>query len=264
MIKLFNFIFCIKTFSRFTMLTFVFTLDLALAQKTPTMTPDMLSAKALLESVLAKRLSSGIATKLDKETYTIGTFLDIREIQPEKKKTDESKDEPMSDLMLGHLDPDAIMKSMGGQEEKQAAQKLLANYMIKSVDVSLGVKEDIPQESKAEVEKWLSDRVKSEFGKNGKVIVSTIKAIPKKPEPLPAPKDFWDWLNVFQPLAGQLILAFAIILGILMWHSMSKKNKEEVEATGNQGLGAGANAGVQIRKKKSKKLMIKMQKLWVL
>lgn len=197
--------------------------------------PEALSAKALLEDLLARRYAQNLGTKVDKGSFSVSAELDLTEIRkPAAPLTAavQTEPEPISDLMLGMLDPEAMMKNYTGPENKETVQKFLDNYKIKTVQVHVGLSESLAPEVKAEVEKWLTDRLASEFGKVGKGSVSFIK-IPTLKIPEIAPKTMWDWLSQFQSLAGQLALAVALILGVLLWQILAPRGGAEINQNGD-------------------------------
>jgi flagellar motor switch protein FliG len=194
--------------------------------------PEALGAKAFLEDLLARRYSQGLATVVNKQTFSIGVQLDLTEVP--KKPAIEPDAEPLNDLMLGTLDPEELLKKYSAADDRNAVQGFLANYRIKTVTFSVGLSDDLAPEAKTDVEKWLSNRINSEFGKNGKGTVAFIKApLEKKAPPVP-PKTLLDLLNQFQSLAGQIVLALAIILGVLIWSlfgSPAAETNQESETT---------------------------------
>lgn len=195
---------------------------LAGAVSSTALAPDALSAKALLEDLLARRFTQTLATKIDKTTFSISAELDLQAV-PKKVNNPlvpptSGEMEPISDLALGMLDPEALLKSYSPPgEERQVAMAFLEGFKIKTVAVNVGLSEALAPEVKAEVEKWLKDRLNSEFGKVGKGLVTVIKMPLPKAQEIAPPKTTWDLLSQFQSLAGQLALATAIILGVLLW-----------------------------------------------
>lgn len=225
----------------------------AFAASATALAPEALSAKALLEDLLARRYAQNLGTKVDKASFSVSAELDLTEIRKPVLPPialAQTEPEPISDLMLGMLDPEAMMKNYTGPESKETVQKFLDNYKIKTVQVHVGLSESLAPEVKAEVEKWLTDRLTTEFGKVGKGVVSFIK-IPTLKIPEIAPKTMWDWLSQFQSLAGQLVLAIAVILGVLLWQMLTPRSKSEINQNGDSksvveaplsGAGAGATA----------------------
>lgn len=195
---------------------------IAAAVSSTALAPDALSAKALLEDLLARRFTQTLATKIEKSTFSVSAELDLQAVP---KKVDKpllapasGEMEPISDLALGMLDPEALLKNYSPPgEERQVAMAFLEGFKIKTVSVNVGLSESLAPEVKAEVEKWLTDRLNSEFGKVGKGLVTVIKMPLPKAQEIAPPKTTWDLLNQFQSLAGQLALATAIVLGVLLW-----------------------------------------------
>lgn len=181
-----------------------------------TMVPELIRVKSYLEELMVNRFNRDVATIVDKDSFTLGVQLDIFENLEKKTKPVEEDEETLNDLNLGIIDPDDIVKKYS--IEKESNLSVLSNYKIKSLSVNLGLKEQIGEATKAEVEKWLTDRLRSEFGANAKAKVAYIKMPDKKVDP---PKNILDWLDQFQSLAGQAVLAIALILIALLWKILS-------------------------------------------
>lgn len=177
---------------------------------------DVLGAKAFLEDLIIRRLSQELATRVDQGHFNLGAQLDI----VKKPKEERPRLDPLSDLDLGFLDPEALFKSYAAQGSP--AEKFLENYLIRKVDVYVGLRESLGEEAQQEVEQWIAARVQSEFGNVGSGTVSLIRQ-PVKPEQPPKPDPgFMEQLKDFQELAGQGILALAIVLGLVLWALLSK------------------------------------------
>lgn len=187
-----------------------------------TLLPEALSAKSLLEELLARRYAQELTTLVDRSAFSVSAKLELverpKEVEP---VTPEDDNELPADLMLGTLDPEKILKKYAGEEDKRWAAGFLRNYRISSVGVSVGLKEELEAEVKPQIEKWLQERLKNEFGGVGKGSVSSIKGIKEK---APPPKTPLDWLNQYQGIIGQLVLAFALLLGILLWKLMVSRD----------------------------------------
>jgi hypothetical protein len=233
--------------------------------------PEALSAKALLEDLLARRYTQGLATKVDKQSFSISAELDLVEVRRAEPKlaAGTGEQEPISDLMLGMLDPEALMKNTNGPDDKAAVQKFLDNYKIKTVEVHVGLSEALAPEVKAEVEKWLTDRLSTEFGKVGKGLVDFIK-LPTVKIPQIAPKTVWDWLSQFQSLAGQLALAIALILGVLLWQILTPRSSAEMNQNGDSkslveaplgGASAGAGGAAAAGAESAEKEKVEREKI---
>jgi hypothetical protein len=199
------------------------------------LTPEVLGAQAFLEELLVRRYSQELATRIEAGLFTLGSKLELVPAPPPEAPTsrEEDSDTP-SDLLLGTIDPDAILARYAGPEERAQMRAFLGNYRIKTVSVSVGLKEKAGKEAKTQAESWLTDRLKSEFGAAGKGAVTVIA-----PEPA-LPKTGLELLSDFQGLAGQVILALALLLGILLWRSRSG---EAQQGAGGAGGGAGGGTG---------------------
>jgi hypothetical protein len=189
------------------------------------LTAEALSAKALLEDLLSRRYSQELATSVDQKSFSISANLDLIQVPPVETKVETpAEPEPISDLMLGTLDPEELLKKYSSPNEGHVAQGLLENFRIRAVAMSVGLKDDLKPEVKAQVEIWLTKRLKDEFGKNGKGTVSFIQFPQEKQAP---EKTLWDWLSQFQNLAGQLSLAVALLLGVILWQILAPRKSAE-------------------------------------
>lgn len=185
---------------------------------------EALGAKAFLEDVMAKRYAQELSTTLDRDLFTVGTQLDVKEIPSKAVAVDPTAPapEPISDLMIGTIDPEELIKKYSNTPAPESAKSFLTNYRITKVSVSVGLHDTVTPEAKASVEKWLSERVKAEFGGAGEGKVNVIQSLPlKKPDP----KTTADWLNQFQLLAGLALVAAAFLLGMILFQLLSKSPK---------------------------------------
>lgn len=193
---------------------------------------EMLQAKAYLESLIVQRLSQDLSTQVQKDDFSISAFLNIRKIEKKKKDLD-----PISDIDLGFLNPDQLYKEF--KQDKDGMENYFSNFQVTKVTVNVGLKASLGEEAKEEITKWLDERVKAEFGRIGQASVKTILG-PKVAEKSP----FLDLLKDLQELAGMLILAMALLMGVMLWKAMSGK-PSEVNGGGpdikinNGGAGAG-------------------------
>jgi hypothetical protein len=194
-------------------------------------TPDELGAKAFLEDILVRRYSQALSTLVDRQAFSLGAQLQLVDAPKEKPKDGpkSAENEEPDDLLLGTLDPDQLLKQYSLPDEKAAIVSLLARKRVKTVSVFVGLKEEIGKEVKAEVEKWLETRLNTEFGKSGKGQVNFVKTLPEKPEKpekkpeTPPAKQWWDWLNQFQTLVGQVFMAMIALLAIILWRFTTSK-----------------------------------------
>lgn len=179
------------------------------------------SAKALLEDLISRRYSQDLSTLVDRQAFSIGTNLDLIYTAPKDTPTDKPKEEePMHDLMLGVLDPEELLKKFTPPDQKQNSHGFLNSYQIKTVNMSVGLRDGLGDSTKGEIEKWLKDRLNKEFGKVGQGTVALIKLpeikeLPSKPKA--KPKDLLEFLDQFQALSGQIVLGLAILLATLLW-----------------------------------------------
>lgn len=207
------------------------------------MNPEALGAKAFLEGLLVRRYSLELATIVDRDAFTLGAQLDLTPVAPlappPPKEFKAPEFDPYTDLMLGSIDADKLLKSVVGPvDERTVAQKFMENFRIRSVVIAVGLRDDLNGSVKGEVEQWLKKRLSTEFGSAGKALVTIIKRVPeKKVVEKGPPKDWMEWAIQYQQLAGQVLLAATILAGVLLWQLLSK-----ILGTS---AGAAANAGAE-------------------
>lgn len=183
------------------------------------MMPAAIGAKTLLEEMLAKRYAQELATFTDQELFTVSSKLEVSPVAPKSSPVAQTQEqEPVSDLALGRLDPEELLKKVAGSGQEKIIQSFLDQFVVRSVAINVGLREELPPEVKSSVEKWLADRVKQEFGNAGRSSVTIIKSKPAKKE---EPKTLLDWLNQFQSLAGQIVTALAVLLAVILWKLLS-------------------------------------------
>lgn len=207
--------------------------------------PEVISAKTLLEELIVRRYAQELSTLVDRQAFSMGAQLDVVEIPqatPNVFSATEPNKAPLSDipfdLTIGSLDPEELIKKYGNPAEVQLPQGFLKNFKIKGVTISVGLREDLGPEAKADVEKWLNERLKTEFGTGAKGNVSLIKMPVPKATP---PKTIWDWLGQFQSLAGQIVLTLGLLLGVVLWGlfaARTKKSEADVNKNGQSGVTA--------------------------
>lgn len=218
-------------------------------------TADELGAKAFIEEMLTRRFTQSLATIVDKQSFQVSTQIQLGDF--EDPDTAPALDEKPSDLTVGYLDAEQLLKKYGLEGEKAQFAYVLANKKIKGVAVNVGLSENLGAEVKAEVEKWMQNKVKTEFGGSSKVEVAFIKMEAAKQDDS-KPKNWWDWLRQFQQLAAEALLAFALIAGILLWRLTTGKSaiktagedqgsnisvNSKSEFVGGDGVGGGNGKG---------------------
>ncbi|MBC7741387.1 MAG: hypothetical protein H7061_04265 [Bdellovibrionaceae bacterium] len=196
---------------------------------------DELGAQAFLEEMLNRRYSQGLSTLVEKQSYNVSTQIRLGNF--EDPDTAPAVDEKPSDLTLGYLDAEQLVKKFGMEKEKSQFASLLANKKVASILVNVGLSETLGATVKQDVEKWMQSKLRSEFGDKSKVEVAFIKMSTEKPkdalgESDTKPKNWWDWLRQFQQLAGIMLLAFSVIIGIMLWRFTTSKSSVH-----NQGAG---------------------------
>lgn len=213
------------------------------------LSPEALSAKSLLEDLLVKRYSQDLSTKVQKDLYSIGSQIELT-ARPEEKDNKKNEYEIIDDLSLGAIDPDSLMKKLSGSEANEAALNILKQFKIKSVQLAVGLDPQLGDEKKQEVQTWLDERLKKEFAKNAKGDVTFIKRAE------PHVSGFLDLLKNFENLAGQIVMALALLIGALVWGLLaSKKGSDKGDGASvtvnnqSDGKGLGAESALAIEKR---------------
>lgn len=218
------------------------------AQQTTDLVPETQGAKALLEDLIAKRYRQELATLVDSSMFHLSARLELiknpdTQTKPQIKDASTKEIPVITDLMLGSLDPEEILKNYSPPEQAEITKQFFENYRIKTVAIAIGLKEGLPGETKPAVEKWLKERLTKEFGKNttGTVSIQQRQVEQKTIEK----KELIDWLNQFQGLAGQLALALALLLGVILWRLLggSSQSNSESNSTSQGGAAAVSTGG---------------------
>jgi len=183
-------------------------------------TAEILGAKSFLEDILVKRYSQSLSTVVDKQAFSLSSQLDLTDLSDSELANREAESDTPFDLILGNLDSEKLIKQYGMEDQKSAMLTILSTKKIKSVLISVGLREDLGEQTKKDVEKWLSDRAKSEFGSLVKTEVSFVKELPIKRE---KGKEWFDWLNQFQNLVGIALMAMTFFLAVLIWRFTTGK-----------------------------------------
>lgn len=205
---------------------------------------DILGTKAYLESLLVQRFSNDLATQVEKSQFELSAQIDVVKVKPNEDKKNDTY--TYTDLDLGFLDPEKLLT----RSQENELQHFLASYRIRKVLIQAGLSSDLNDEDKATVEKWLGDRVKQEFGNSGTSKVQYIRVPASKTQP-PVVKGPMDMLKDMQDLAGQIVMALALVLAAILFGLLGKPkaaSNSEPSASVNvnntfEGEGAGAGGG---------------------
>ncbi len=189
------------------------------------LSPDALSAKALLENIVVRRYTQDLSTRLTPDLFSVGAEMGIQLIEFGEVRAQE----PISDLMLGVLDPEQLTEEIAGQQG--AADLLgtfLSQYRIESVTLSVGLQPSVSKTKREEITSWLEERVPKEFGAKSKAMVNYIEKTTPAQDPTKTPLDY---LHDYQDLVGQLVLALALIIGALFLGFLARPKKAQTEPT---------------------------------
>ena len=198
-----------------------------------------ISAKALLEDLLIKRYSQGLSTFIDRQSFTVGAELVLVEKARETEKPEEEEEESAlpGDLLLGSIDLDEAMKAAMTPELRAKINQFVGDYRVKTANIRVGLKPSVQSPAKDQIDSWLKQRVNGEFGKSANVTVAYYA------DPIENQRSFFEKLEQFQGLAGQLVVALAIMAAALMWglfNSRSQKMEAAERAAATEAAGAGS------------------------
>ncbi len=187
-------------------LLFLLLCSTGFAKSSPLKKADALSVKASLENMLVRRYTQELSSIVDQKHFNIGVKLDLRVVNTNERKPQSLE---FNDLELGFLDADDLFDNYS--MINMAGANPYEKYSIRGVDFQIGLDSGVGEEIKSSVETWLSARVKSEFGSGAKATVKYLLSPKLKTSPL------MKMVQDMQGLAGNIVLAFAIILGIILW-----------------------------------------------
>ncbi len=197
-----------------------------------------ISAKALLEDLLIKRYSQGLSTFIDRQSFTVGAELVLVEKARETDKPEEEEEDNglPGDLLLGSIDLDEALKAAMTPELRAKINQFVGDYRVKTANIRVGLKPSVQSAAKEQIETWLKQRVSGEFGSSANVTVAYYA------DPVENQRSFFEKLEQFQGLAGQLVLAFAILAAALMWGLFNNRS-QKMEAAERAAAAEGASAG---------------------
>ncbi len=222
------------------LLTLVLGLSLPEAQaQKKNQSSSLLEHKARLEEIITQRLSSTIATTLQKDDFNVSVQVDLVEV-PLKKETIKKEatqrvemERPI-DLSVGLVDAESLIRKYEAdlQEAREHAliisQRVAAEvkpeFTVKSIQVLVGLKSSLGADYAKELEGWIKQRLSSNFGPAVSVTTSLLKSAPVTPE---EPKTAFDFLNKIQSLLGFIVLSCAGLLAVLLMKFISSKDASE-------------------------------------
>lgn len=211
---------------------------------------DVISVKAALEDMLVRRYAQELSAIVSFERFNVGARFELNVVDEKAERRAANANDQYTDLELGYLDADTLFDRYANVDAGSVSP--LAKYAIKSVMVNVGLHANMGEKIKKEVETWLQNRVKDEFGALGKTQVQFIQSESTNPSR-------WDRLIQMQGLVGQLILALAILLGVILWRLLSGGSASKTDAqspsvniqsksemTAGEGLLGGGSAGAEV------------------
>lgn len=219
---------------------------------------EVISAKAALEDMLVRRYSQELSSIISHENFSIGARIDLTVNDPKKNRVIQNQ-ENFTDLDLGYLDADALFASYANFDPTRTNP--LEKYSVKNVEFKVGIWPSLGNDIKKTVTRWVENRVKEEFGNIGKTQVNFIQdpnnilevqpdlgqegdakdspegAKDEAGNPLvndsllKTKKPSWfEQLKEVQSFAGSLILALAILFGVLMWRLLMGSSASKTDS----------------------------------
>ncbi len=205
--------------------------NLAFAKSSPLKKADAVSVRATLENMLVHRYTQELSALVDQKHFNVGAKFDLRVVSTDRKP----QNLEFNDLDLGFLDADALFDSYS--IPNMAGANPLEKYSIRGVEIQVGLDSEVGDEIKSSVETWLSKRVKSEFGANGKTTVQ-YRLNPNGEKTAPWMKLVQD----MQGLVGNIVLALALLLGVVLWKALGGSDVKTAE-------GSNSSQSIQIQSK---------------
>jgi hypothetical protein len=222
--------------------------DPATEFSSPLRRADVISVKAALEDMLVRRYAQELSAIVSYERFNVGARFELIVVD-DKDKRRTANDDNYTDLDLGYLDADTLFDRYSNIEDAGTVSPL-AKYAIKSVTINIGVQQSMGEQIRKSVDDWVQTRIKEEFGNIAKAQVQFIKSENSNPSTL-------DRIVQMQGLVGQLILALAILLGVILWRLLSGGSSKseplqsavniesKTEMKAGEGLGGEASAAAQ-------------------
>lgn len=210
----------------------------AMAQK-KNQSSSLIEHKAHLEEMISQRLSSTIATTLQKDDFNVSVQVDMVEVPPKKesfpKETPKAAEtERPLDLSVGLVDAESLIRKYEDDLHEareralvlsqRAAAEVKPEFTVKSIQVFVGLKSSLGEEYAKELQDWIKKRLSSNFGPAVSVTTGLLKSAPSAPE---EPKTIFDFLNKIQSLLGFLVLSAAGLLAVLLMKFISSKDASE-------------------------------------
>lgn len=180
---------------------------------------DIISVKAALEDMLVRRYTQELSSVVNYDHFNIGARFELGIVDFD---TYEAGSGDFTDLDLGHLDADALFEAYS--IPNMAGVNPLEKYIIKKVEVQVGLQPSVDEKIRTSVEGWLSKRVDEEFGKVGS---SKVQFIENPDISSPSTHSWMKLLKELQDLVGHLIIALAIILGVFLWKMLAGNSSNE-------------------------------------
>lgn len=222
----------------FLVLAFGFSMPEAMAQKKDQRS-SLLEHKSRLEEMITQRLSSTIATTLQKDDFNVSVQVELVEVplkkdSPKREAPKGIAEERPLDLSVGLVDAESLIRKYENdlQEARdrafilsqRAAAEVKPEFTVKSIQVLVGLKSSLGEDYAKELEGWVKQRLSSNFGPSVSVTTSLLKSAPSTPE---EPKTVFDFLNKIQSLLGFIVLSVAGLLAVLLMKFISSKDASE-------------------------------------
>ena len=231
---------------------------------------DILEAKKLFESTISSRITDELSTRLPREEFTVSARVELIKsdppdygapISPEDTaaklpQRDPDRPEAFLPSMIGLVDAEAIVQSYEAELKKTRAQlqntataariaaiqkadparwEYLSRYEIAQVEINVGISKKYDETYRAQIDKWLKNRVRAEFagaGSGSAHIIETPpppKVEPPKVTP-PAPQTPLDLLSKLEGFFSIVFATSVFLICFLLWLAFGRRAEKKEQS----------------------------------
>ncbi len=195
-----------------------------LASAEPSIKVEVIALKSQIEDSIAKRYRERISTQLPVELFSVTVQVDVSISDIENRQVPSSKSEGLSDLSLG------IVESVS--TSAWIPSEIKNSIQVKKVEVGVGLSEKLGNEYAEKFKPWLTNAVKSDFGKYGVTKFSKIAPLPKevvKPQEPEPPRQLTseEKFGYYQNALGLGLVSLVLLVGILLLKFLPSKDMKE-------------------------------------
>jgi hypothetical protein len=220
---------------------------------------ESLGVKTRLETLLTERVSSLIATSLDRDAFKVNVQVELLRIVTKSgglTPTDDNEaiEEIPKSMSLWMLDTENVLtehrieRNMASIDQPEIEK---VSYQVENVSVTVGLLKEFAPSYVEEFKGWMQKQVQAQFGEKGLVTVSTIEPKPYIAEPAAPPPTFFERLTEYQNALGFGFVGLAMIMAALFVVGFLKKGlgaiaKAQSEGSGQRSVASSAAAQPQI------------------